>query len=96
MTILENLWYGNISPSERTVQKNSEYAKLSKESLACEDRFIQELSVEGRQAYDEHMRIQMALAGIDECDSFICGFRLGARMILEVLGTYDSQLPQIS
>ena len=61
MSILEDLWYGNLSPNERTIQKNSEYARLSKESLQCEEQFIKDLSAEGRQAYEDHTTKQMAL-----------------------------------
>ena len=96
MSILENLWYGNVSPSERSIKKNSEYNRLSKASLEQEERFIKELSKDGRKAYEEHASSQMAMVSISECDSFVCGFRLGAKMILEILGVPDSQLPQIN
>ena len=33
--------------------------------------------------------------GIDEEDAFICGVRIGARFILDILGEYHSQIPQI-
>ena len=96
MSVLEELWYGNIAPSERTIRKNSEYARLSKEALHCEEQFINELSDEGRKIYEERITKLLLKCGIEECDSFICGFRLGAKIILEVLGREDSQLPQIS
>ena len=96
MSILEDLWYGNLSPNERTIQKNSEYARLSKESLQCEEQFIKDLSAEGRQAYEDHTTKQMTLSSIAECDSFVSGFRLGARMMLEIFQTQNSQLPPIN
>ena len=95
MTILENLWYGNLAPNERTIKEGSKYHKLSKESILLEDQFINELSADGRKAYEAHFAKQMEMCGIEECESFICGFRLGAKMLLEVLSEYKSQLPQI-
>lgn len=96
MSVLEELWYGNIAPSERTIRKNSEYARLSKETLHCEEQFINELSAEGRKFYEDRISKLLLKSGIEECDSFICGFRLGAKVMLEVLEKQDSQLPQIS
>jgi len=55
MSVLEDLWLGNITPSERGVKKNSEYDKLAKESLKQEEKFIQELSADGRQAYGDRL-----------------------------------------
>ena len=95
MSVLESLWNGNISPSERTIRKSSEYAKLSKEGMKCEEQFINEFSAEGRKLYEERITKLLLKNSIEECDAFICGFRLGAKVILEVLGDPDSQLPQI-
>ena len=33
---------------------------------------------------------------VSECDTFIRGFRLGARMILDVVGDYDSPMLQVN
>lgn len=43
MTILEDLYYGNISPAVRGIRKNSEYDKLVKAFVLIEDKFTAEL-----------------------------------------------------
>ena len=93
MYILEDLWNGNVAPSERFIRSGSPYAELQKQMVAAEDAFRKELSPEGKQAYEEFCRKQAGMAEIAECDSFIRGVRFGARFLLDVIGEYDSQMP---
>lgn len=53
MYLLEELWKGNVTPDERTVQEGSPYQKIHRESVACMERFRKELSPEGKKALDE-------------------------------------------
>ena len=39
---------------------------------------------------------QAHVEDVKDCDTFIRGFRLGARMILDVVGDYDSPMVQIN
>ena len=93
MSILEDLWHGRITPSQRFARRGSEYDKLAKQACVHLDRVWEELSEEGRQNYDKFTYLDSAMAYISECDCFVQGFRLGAKLILEVLGDYDSPLP---
>ena len=94
MTILENLWYGNIAPYVRAVKHGSEYEKLVEAGNGYEDMFVSELSPDGKKAYSEFLKIEDSRVDISECDAFIKGFRLGMKIMLEVLDN-STQLPQI-
>ena len=94
MTILENLWHGNITPGVRAVEYGSKYNKLAAASNDLEDIFTTELSAEGKRAYAEYCKLTDALSDISECDAFSKGFRLGVSLILEVLAEEKTQLPQ--
>ena len=96
MYALEDLWRGNITPSERGYRKDSLFAEMVRQANETADIFYKELSAVGKKAYDEHSTQESKLADISECDSFIRGFRLGARMILDVVGDYDSLMLQIN
>ena len=96
MYVLEELWRGEITPSERGYRKDSPYAELVKQANKTAYIFYQELSEVGKKAYDAHSTQESQLADISECDSFIRGFRLGARMILDVVGDYDSPMLQFN
>ena len=96
MYLLAELWKGNVTPDERAVQEGSPYQKIHRESVACMERFRKELSPEGKKALDEFFNKEMELADISEQDAFVRGVRIGARFILDVIGEYRSQLPQVN
>ena len=95
MSILEELWRGNVMPNERAIKPESEYHNLILAANAEERRLVEYLSADGREVYDSLCKMRSDLAGMSEMDTFIVGFRMGARVIMEVLGEYDSQLPQV-
>lgn len=96
MDILKELYFGNIRPSEKAVKDGTEYKKAQNEVCALEDAFRAELSAEGKKVYDAYMSKRLTLLETDDCDSFIKGYRLGAKLILAVLLDYDTPLPQIT
>ena len=93
MYILEDLWNGDITPSERVIRTGSQYAQLQKQLVAAEEDFRKELSPDGKAAYDTFCRKQAELSEISECDCFIRGVRVGARLLLDIVGDYPSQMP---
>ena len=96
MYVLEELWRGEITTRERGYRKDSPYAELTHQSIESEKIFYKDLSAVGKQAYEAHCEQQGRLDDVSECDTFIRGFRLGARMILDVVGDYDSPFVQVN
>ena len=95
MYVLEELWNGKVRPSERRFLDGSKYAELMSKGTALENAFYNELSTAGKKVYREHYENQMQLCDISEQDAFVRGVRFGARFMLDVVGEYHSQLPQI-
>lgn len=91
MYVLKELWRGNISPTERSVRPGSDYKKASLEICEQLDRFMENLTPEEKKRWEaiSDLRNDMALLG--EEDAFIYGFRLGARMVMDVVGEYKGQ-----
>ena len=96
MYVLEELWEGKIAPSERGYREGSPFAKMVRQVSESEEGFYKELSPEGRRAYEAYCERQGQLDDVKDCDSFIRGFRLGARMILDVVGDYNSPMLQVN
>ena len=96
MYVLKKLWEGSITPSDRGYRTGSAYAALAKESNMLEAAFYDHLSDIGKKAYQDYCDHHADLEDIRDCDTFIRGFRLGARMILDVVGEYDSPMVQIN
>ena len=95
MYLLKDLWYGNVTPGERFGRRGSEYMKLTEEATEMMDRLIAELSPEGAKLLEELLDKQIVLHSIAEEDTFVRGVRIGAQFILDVVGDYKSQLPQL-
>lgn len=96
MYVLKDLWAGNITPADRGYRKGSPYAGLVHQANESEDEFYNHLSDAGKKAYQVYCDQQAHVEDVKDCDTFIRGFRLGARMILDVVGDYDSPMVQIN
>ena len=85
MSILENLWYGNVKPSERKMSSNSEQYELVKYIARHEEALLPMLSNESRETYEKLWECKSELSSLNELEAFISGFQLGARIMLEVM-----------
>ena len=90
-SLLDRLWRGESSPTERFVRPNSEYKKTSKQFSDEIDAFVSTLSPDAKRQMEVVDRLRTDLAMMTEEDVFIYGFRMGARMILDVVGDYKGQ-----
>ncbi len=85
MSILEDLWFDNLVAQDVDIRKGSEQEKTLTASVKCEDAL--------RETLTEKQKEQFALCGerrnellkVFEKAAFIRGFKLGARMMAEVL-----------
>ena len=83
MTVLEDLWYGNINPHETILKDNKQFKSL----LSLMDRNREKLTgsftdqqKELLEKYDDVINEMHSLA---EVESFTCGFSLGIRLMME-------------
>ena len=93
MKILEELWYGNISPVEREIQPKSRTAHLINLIVRNEDELMPLLSDEAKAVLEKMKDNQAELRDLNEREVFMSGFRLGARIMLEVMD--GSEIPFI-
>ncbi len=92
MYVLKELYRGNITPTERPVRPGSDYKKASAEICEQIGRFLETLSPEGKKQWETISDLQNDMAFWGEEDAFIYGFRLGARMMMDVVGEYQGLL----
>ena len=87
MTLLEDLWYGNVDPHESILTDSKRYKHLlslmgrNRDELS--DTLIEKQS-ETLEKYDEAMNEKHSLA---EVEAFSYGFRLGVRLMIEAVVT---------
>lgn len=95
MSILKELYNGNICPCERSVRKGSEFHRLSQIISETESRLLTGLTAEQKALYEVIFENIYQQQDISETEIFAEGFRLGASTMLEVLIEPEKQLPQI-
>ena len=96
MYLLEQLWRGNLAPSERYIRSDSEYKKATQAFCDATEKMEKELSPEGKKYWREVADRQSDMTMLAEEDIFIYGFRMGARMILDIIGDYKGQFYEVS
>ncbi|MBQ6868177.1 MAG: hypothetical protein IJO16_05875 [Clostridia bacterium] len=90
MTILEELFYGNISPFEKYIRPKSKYADVSHCLTKHSEELRALLDKEGKNLYDKIENDYADMNCISEKERFIEGFCLGARIILEIMAYKNS------
>ena len=83
MTLLEDLWYGNVNPHEAILTENRQYKHLLSLMGRNRDELAETLNdkqQETLEKYDEAMNEMHSLA---EVEAFSCEFRLGVRLMIE-------------
>lgn len=85
MQILEELYIGNVRPGERSFRRNSQYGRALSASADAADKLIAALSDEQKKLFEEYMDAQREVMVITDMETFIYGFRIGAKIMLDVL-----------
>lgn len=92
---LENLYYGNISPSEQQYTRNIKYDKAIRTVSEKEEQLKNLLAEKERALLKEMVTAQITLNGITAEENFILGFRLGMRLGIEIMDDTDSCISTI-
>ena len=91
MYVLDKLWQGKLSPNEQCIVHVSEYSDLRSKAVQLEKKILSGLSDEGKRTLQEYQELRDQMAYISEEDMFVNGFRTGVGLLLDAIGTYDSQ-----
>ena len=91
MFVLDKLWRGELSPNEPCVRHGSEYSELRHQATQLSTKIVSSLSEEGKRMYQEYQELRERMAFISEEDMFVNGFRIGVGLLLDAVGTYESQ-----
>lgn len=85
MTTIENLYFGNINPSEVNVNDDSKIAHLTRIAIKNENRFLNMLTKQQRKQFDKFKESDCEMHSECELEFFIEGFKLGMRLAVEGL-----------
>ena len=87
MNILEDLWFGNISPWERTFKKDGAYAELLALVIRHQEDLRSRLNDEEKEIFEKFVDCTTEMHDLTEREAFVKGFTLGAKIIIAVMTT---------
>ena len=85
MLFLEEFWNGNIAPGEGRYHSKKEYKDAWRLVEQTEDELKEHLTAEDWELFTRYQDAERGAGVIADADIFIEGFRMGARVILDVL-----------
>ena len=84
MGTIEELWFGNISPSEKSMPPGSPLYRATSKVVEAEQALEAELPEAKRKLLVNLEKAQFDLSAQRETEAFCDGFRLGAKMMIDV------------
>lgn len=85
MLILEDLYLGDVRPSERSFKRNTQYAKALDDLVKAGDALTDTLTEKQKEMFEDYMTAQREVNVLTDCETFCYGFMLGAKMMMDVL-----------
>ena len=85
MTVLEELWYGNLEPSEFDSSSSKEYKELLHLVGRNEEKLLTTMTEEQKELFSKYSDAVREFQALAECLLFQRGFQLGARLMIEVM-----------
>ena len=84
MNILEDLWFGNISPWERPFRKDGAYAELLALVVRHQEDLLYRLNDEEKEIFEKFHDCWSEYMSLAEAAIFEYAFKIGARLAMEV------------
>ena len=83
-SFIEEFYYGNIEPQELSSELSSSLKKKLNSLVKNEDEFREKLTDEEKKMFQQYTNLYNEFLSISIADSFISGFRLGAKFTHDV------------
>lgn len=87
--ILEQLYNGEIYPSENIVPTNPEYRPLTRKISDEREALQTKLNAEDSERLEALGEMYIETSAMYGYENFLCGFKLGALLMLEILKDED-------
>lgn len=85
MRLLEKFWYGNIEPTEYDTSSNKEHKKLVELIYRNKEKLRATMTDEQKELFEKYADCVREHQTITDCLIFQNSFKLGARMMLEIM-----------
>lgn len=82
-SIIEELYYGNIAPSEHSYRRTGEYAHILKIVARHEEKLTEMLTEAQKETFEKFKDSTSEISSMTEVTAFTLGFKLGLRLTAE-------------
>ena len=83
MTLLEDLWYGNINPHETFLNGNCQFKHLLSLTGKNRDKLSETLTDQQKEILEKYDETIIEMHSLTEQSAFQYGFSLGVRLMME-------------
>lgn len=84
MTVLEDLWYGNLHPVEEFLADNKEYKGLLRIVAKNREKLENSLSSEQAELFEKYYTVTNEMNAVSETAAFKFGFNLALWLLIEL------------
>ena len=91
MNILEEFWCGNIEPAEYDVSPSKECKEMLQLISRNEDKLLATMTVAQKELFTKYADCVREYQAMAECLLFQSSFRLGAKMMMAVIGDFQDR-----
>ena len=95
-SIIEELYYGNITPSERSFRRTGEYAHILQLVTRNEEKLTETLTEAQKETFEKFKDSTSEISSRNEVTAFTLGFKLGLRLTAEAFICENSEQELIS
>ena len=88
-SIIEELYYGNISPTDRDIVNGGAYSHILNLVTRNEDELMQTLTQAQQETFEKFKDCASEMGDKNEMMSFVLGFKLGMRLAVEEMISID-------
>lgn len=85
MNTLEDLYYGNLFPQEKCARLDDEVNELLKLLNRNEEKLVATMTEVQKETFEKYKDCNREISEICEREIFLNGFRLGAKIIVDVV-----------
>ena len=93
MLILEDLYLGDVRPSEHRFKRNSQYAKALDELVKAGDALTDTLTEKQKEMFEDYMTAQREVSVLTDYETYCLAFKTGAKIMLDAL--IDTRMREI-
>ena len=93
MTILEDLWYENVRPTERSIIRGSKLDNLMNLLCQNEDDLMKGITEKQKESFEKFKDCQSEITDYLETEAFTQGFTIAVKLMVEVMKTME--IPEV-